>query len=392
MKHRPINVRKRVENFHKHLFFKKIDIIFTRKLEKYPLMRTFTFSAGIVFSILIMSQFHLTAQEQNLFDTARLFKKNQRKSAPVIKSKYFFETSNSSGREYLKQQDLFDSKGRIKSSGLFSDDGNKAGDIRYTYDGSGNIIKSDLRLIGSNQSETNYFNKAGCIEKIEIRSKGDTVLEAVHLLYDERNHIRDKTTFKGNKQIRKEIFEDIYNDKEQPLQKYHYEADSSGQRLPGRFPFIVYEYDDQGNILQYTEYSNKEKRKMLKWIYYTYQLDNDYRIIKQSAFNEDQIEIGKTELTYTDSSVTVNDFTICNCPSKTLVKSGGKILVFNSFGEKIRENTVDAGGEISSTTLWTYDDYGNWTDKRIISKDAPEKLNRSKVVLEYYSDQAKVSK
>jgi hypothetical protein len=71
--------------------------------------------------------------------------------------------------------------------------------------------------------------------------------------------------------------------------------------------------------------NNKEKRKMLSWVYFKYQLDNDYKVIKQTGFNEEQQEIYRNELSYTDSSITSNEFKMCSCPEKTINKTGIKI-------------------------------------------------------------------
>ena len=58
-----------------------------------------------------------------------MFSKQQHKPSPIVKTTYNFDVGATSGREFLIQQDLFDAKGNFKSSGMFSEDGNKKADV-----------------------------------------------------------------------------------------------------------------------------------------------------------------------------------------------------------------------------------------------------------------------
>jgi hypothetical protein len=338
--------------------------------------------------LLILGFYGVQAQQFILENPGKMFKKQERRAAPVLKTRYSFDVSTSTGREYLKQQDLFDAKGKYKSSGVFSDNGNKAGDIRYTYDANGKLLKQELKFIGKNEKEVTIFLPDQKIAKIETLTKGDTLLKQKLFIYDEKGYLKEEQNLVAGKIVNKKMYDDFWNDKGKLLQSCHYELDSAGNRVGPQAPLTVYEYDNQGMILQETVYNNKEKRKMLSWVYYKYQLDNDYRIIKQSGYDEEQKEIYRNELSYTDSSITSIVSKVClSCPTKTLEKVSGTQLVFNSYGEKVRESELNAASTIVQSTTYKYDDFGNKTETLVVKTSEPEKLMKSKTILEFYTEQ-----
>jgi len=93
---------------------------------------------------------------------------------------------------------------------------------------------------------------------------------------------------------------------------------------------------------------------------------------------------------YTDSSITSNVSERCSCPAKTLDKKGGVRTVFNTFGYKIKEEKLSPGGSVSLITTWKYDEFGTAIERRIVDPEDPSKLNKSKTILEYYTDQASI--
>jgi hypothetical protein len=168
--------------------------------------------------------------------------------------------------------------------------------------------------------------------------------------------------------------------------------DSAGARKPQNAAMTIMEYDPEGLILQVTKYNNKEKRKMLSWVYYKYQRDNDYKVIKQTGFDEEQKEIYRNELSYTDSSIVSDVYSMCDCPEKTMSKTGQRTLVFNSYGSKIREIIKDANDKLVSTHTWKYDEFGNEVEHIELLAASPEKLIKSKQIFEFKSDQAQVAR
>jgi len=239
-----------------------------------------------LFSCLLLAS-GIKSQDLLLVDNpGKLFKKQDYKACPPIKTRYQFETGTTTGREFLYKQDLMDPKAKYKSSGIFSEDGNKVADAKYTYDANGKLTAQEVRFIGQNLKEISNYNSFGRPDKIEQKTKGDTLLSAIVYVYSQGGVPLEEHYFKGDKLTKKHIFEDVYSEKSKLLSTCHYELDSTGTRKPGSYPLTVNEYDDQGLILQTTVYNNKEKRKMLSWVYYKYQLDNDYRIITKEGFNE----------------------------------------------------------------------------------------------------------
>ena len=343
--------------------------------------------------MLTLGIYSIKAQQFILDNPGKMFKKQDRRAAPILKTRYSFDVSATTGREYLKQQDLFDAKGKYKSSGVFADNGNKAGDIKYTYDAAGKVQKQELKFIGKNEKEVTTFLDDQKIAKIELLTKGDTLLKHTLFVYDEKGKLKEEQAYISGKLKSKKMFDDVWNDKDKLTQTCHYELDSAGNRVGAQAQMIVYEYDNQGMVLQETVYNNKEKRKMLSWVYYKYQLDNDYRIIKQSGYDEEQKEIYRNELSYTDSSVTSMVSKVCTtCPTKTMEKVGGVQLVFNAFGEKTRESELSATAAIVQTTSWKHDEFGNKTETLIVKTAEPEKLIKSKTILEFHTDQANTVK
>lgn len=356
-------------------------------------MAHFNPTSVICFLVLLLASMQLRGQNPFLVDDpGQLFRKQERKPSTPVKTRYIFDIGPTTGREYLKQQDLLDPKGRIKSSGIFSEDGNKSGSKSYVYDAAGKLQQEELRFIGRNEKEITIYNAAGRKEKVERRTKGDTLLGHTRYIYDEKGFPKEEALYRGDKLMSKKVYEDSYNEKGKLLQSHHYEIDSTGEKVAGRYPLTVYEYDDQGMILQQTVYNNREKRKMLSWIYYKYQLDNDYRIIKQSGYNEEQQEIYRRELAYTDSSIQSTEYTLCDCPARSLDSQGSIMHIYNKYGEAVKEHRLDAAGNLVQTTTWTYDDFGNLVDTIVVKSAEPGKLIRAKTLLEFYTDQAKMGK
>lgn len=352
--------------------------------------RTFYLQAFVLAVFISLS---VSAQERFLLENpGKLFKKQDYRPSPILKTKYFFSVGETSGREYLKQQDLFDIKGGFKSSGLFSEDGNKMGDMRYTFDVTGKISKSELKFTGKNLKEITSFNEVGKPIKIEKLSKTDSLIGSTVFVYNAQGQLKEEQYFRGDKLIGKEINDDEFNEAGRIIQTCHYKMDSLGARIPQNAQMTITEYDNDGLVLQRTVYNNKEKRKMLSWVYYKYQLDNDYKVIKQTGFNEEQQEIYRNELSYTDSSITSSEFKMCSCPEKTINKAGSKLLVFNKFGVKTSEKTLSASGEIQETSTWKYDDFGNLTEQQVVKANDPNKLIKSKTIFEYQPDQGQTAR
>jgi len=334
--------------------------------------------------------FSLQSFAQNVYitkDPGAIFRKSQRRTAPIIKTQYSFDTGIISGREYLMRQDLFDAKGKRKSTGLFSEDGNKAADIRYTYNALGKLEKSEKKIIGQNVKELAEYDENERVIKMERKTRGDTLLDYTVFDYNGA-FLKEEKTIKADKEIHKIVYDNTYNDFNQLLTGITIEYDSTGNPVTYKNDFTVNEYDDKGLILQTTVYNNKEKRKMLSWIYYKYQLDNDYRIIKQSGFDEEQNEVFRNELSYTDSTIKSTIVKVCSCPEKKLDFMRASIAYFNSFGEMTKEELLNATNEVIETDSYLYNDYGFKIEHRKILSAEPEKLIKSKTILEYHPDQA----
>ena len=136
------------------------------------------------------------------------FKKKAHTAAPPYKTRYIFDVASTTGREYLKQQDLFDTKGKIKSTGLFGEDGNKSGDLKYAYDGAGKLISQELKHLAKNEREVTTINASGKPAKVERRTKGDTLIDATVFIYDEGGNLKEQQLYRGDKLIGKKVFED----------------------------------------------------------------------------------------------------------------------------------------------------------------------------------------
>lgn len=335
--------------------------------------------------LLLIFSTSIVAQDLSVLpDPGKTFRKQTRKQAPPVKTKYHFGVGAASGREYLMQQDLLDPKGKFKSSGVFSEDGNKSADIRYTYDAAGLLSRKETRFIGKNLKAVLIYNAAGKPDKLENRTKGDTLIGYTQYFYDAKGFPSEEHDFRGEKLIRKRIFEDVRSEKGLILQTCHYQLDSTGARVQGSFPLTVNEYDDAGVILQSTVYNNKEKRKMLSWVYYKYQLDNDYKIIRRSGYNEEQFEISRIELAYTDSSILTTAFKSCGCAAKTSEMLGAVEMVFNEYGEVVREIHKDATGALAKTITRRFDEFGHQTEEQTVLNASPDKLIKTKSIIEFH--------
>ncbi len=347
-------------------------------------------SAFLVATLIVVSA---NAQDGFVLDNpGKLFKKQDHRQAPPLKTRYIFGVGEISGREYLKQQDLVDPKGNVKSSGLFSEDGNKSGDLRYTYDATGKLTKTELKYIGKNIKEVTQFDVNGKAVKKDILTKTDSLINSVTFVYNATGQLKEEQVFRGDKLIRKEVYDNEYNASGKETQHCRYQIDSAGARVPQNASMTISEYDNDGLVLQRTVYNNKEKRKMLSWIYYKYQLDNDYKVIKQTGFNEEQQEIYRNELSYTDSSISSVEFKLCSCPEKKVEKAGSRLLIFNKFGEKTKELVYSATGELTETHTWTFDDFGNLVENQTVKAAEPAKLIKSKTILEFQVDQAQTAR
>ncbi len=334
-------------------------------------------------------------QEEKRFvleNPGKLFKKQDRREAPKLKTKYIFGVGDSSGREYLMRQDMFDQDGKIKSSGLFAEDGNKSGDIRYNYNEAGVLVSHIYKHLKADHKEVSYYNAAGLIEKTDHFTKTDSALSTDKLVYDQSGHLQEVQTFVGSELKEKLVYDDTWNQAGRRNQKCHYKMDAQGKRIPQNAEMAITEYDPDGLILQETVYNNKEKRKMLSWVYYKYQLDNDYKVIKQTGFDEEQKEIYRNELAYTDSSIISVESRMCNCPEAKLESSGKRELIFNTYGEKIRERIYDKSGQLSSTKSWFFDDFGNQIEYQEILTADPQKLIKSKQIFEFRNEQAQTAR
>lgn len=345
----------------------------------------------VVFSLLILAFAVFNAHSQESFvleNPGKLFKKQDYRSSPPTKTRYQFGVGETSGREYLRQQDLYDASGKIKSSGIFAEDGNKTGDLRYEYAADGSLKRSVLKHIGKDRQEITSYDASGKPEKTEHLTKTDSLLFVVRFSYDEAGHLLEEQKFRGETLVSKQVYDDVYNAKGRRTQLCHYMIDSTGSRKPQNAAMTIMEYDPDGLVLQVTKYNNKEKRKMLSWVYYKYQLDNDYKVIKQTGYDEEQKEIYRNELTYTDSSIVSKVFSVCDCPEKTLIRNEERILVFNSYGRKTREIIKDANDKLVSTHTWKYDDFGNEVEHQEVLASDPSKLIKSKQILEFKVEQA----
>jgi hypothetical protein len=306
---------------------------------------------------------------------------------PVIKSRYNFDISPNTGREYLVSQDLFDSKGLIKSTGLFADNGNKSGEIKYFYDATGALQRKEHKTFDSGKKEITFYQQNKAV-KTEFRTKGDSLLYVDEMKYNEKGHLAQKTRLKGGATHHQWTFDYQYDSKGNIIQKYEFETDSSGQMMPAVPKLYIMEYDNSNMILQTTVYNNKEKRKMLSWVYYKYQLDNDYRIIRQTGFNDEQVEIHSKEITYNDTSVT---YVLKQAPegSKKPEFVASERWVYNEFGEPIKKYTLSADGTIIKSELLLYDQYGNVIENLYQTGDNTKKV---RTIYEYYTDQASKAK
>jgi antitoxin component YwqK of YwqJK toxin-antitoxin module len=352
-------------------------------------------SKTIILSITFMAFALANTQAQEAFmleNPGKLFKKQDYRPSPPIKTKYSFSVGSSSGREYLQQQDLHGPDGKIKSSGVFSEDGNKAGDVRYEYSADGMLKRSVYKHIGKDHQEITTYDATGKADKTEHLTKTDSMLFVVRYTYDENDHLLEEQKFKGETLISKQVYDDAYNAAGRRTQLCHYMIDSSGARKPQNAAMTMMEYDPDGLILQVTKYNNKEKRKMLSWVYYKYQLDNDYKVIKQTGFDEEQKEIYRNELSYTDSSIISDVYSMCDCPAKTIDKKEQRILVFNLYGSKTRELIKDANNNLISTHTWKYDDFGNEVEHVEVLASSPDKLIKSKQILEFKAEQAQAAR
>jgi len=322
---------------------------------------------------------------KELFLNAKLgekFKTKSRLALPIAKSKYNFDISTQTGREYLVSQDLFDVKGNIKSSGLFADNGNKIADVRYTFDAAGTLQKKELKWFENGFKEITLFQQNKPI-KVEYRTKGDTLRYFDEFKYDEKGQLAETTRTKDGKVWHKWVKEMKYDAKGNIAQLYEYEIDSLGEMKPAVPKLAIVEYDDNNMILQSTLYNNKEKRKMLSWTYFKYQLDNDYRIIKQAGFNDEQIEIHSKEIAYTDSSVTFKLRQIDSNKKQEFIASERWII--NEYGEPIKKHQLNAEGQTIKTELVSYDQFGNAVENAFQFGDQIKKV---RTIYEYYTDQA----
>lgn len=334
---------------------------------------------------------HLPAQEAILDNMGKLFKKDERKPMPKIKSKYFFEISENTGREYLKQQDIFDTKGSIKSSGLFGDDGNKIRDIRFIYSPDGVLQQKTEKVLGGGERLVSSYNAKGLVEKTEIfNDKGDSLKAKIIFTYNQDGILIEEAMYDGANNLEgKKIYEHTYNKNGKPLQLLNYQLDKNGNRVPHNAPLTINEYDEYDRIIQTTVYSNKERRKMLSWIYYKYQVDNSYRVIKRYGYDEEQREIARVEIEYLANGLSYQFFEQCDCPEKKLEFTGKLLQEYNQFGELVKEQRFSSNGDLKETITYAYDDFGNLIEKACTYETSPSKIKKERYIYEFYTEQAK---
>jgi hypothetical protein len=96
------------------------------------------------------------------------------------------------------------------------------------------------------------------------------------------------------------------------------------------------------------------------------------------------LEINRIELTYTDSSILSTSFKSCGCAAKTSEVLGSVETVFNEYGEVVREVRKDASGSLDKTITRRYDEFGNLTEEQTILAKTPEKLIKTKSIIEFH--------
>lgn len=343
---------------------------------------------GLTFTALTVVQ----AQQTILNDPGKHFKKADRKPMPKVKTKYFFEVSEKTGREYLKQQSIFDNKGQEKSSGIFADDGNKIIDIRFVYDVNGNVQQKTEKMLGGGNRVITTFNDKGFPDKKEVfNDKGDSLIEKILFQLKEDGNIAEEHHHDGaGNLLLKKVFENTYNKAGKPLQLLEYTVDKAGNRVPHNAPLTIHEYDEYNRIIQTTVYSNKEKRKMLSWVYYKYQVDNSYRVIKRYGYDEEQKEIARVEVEYGTNTVEYNFLELCaDCAEKGLQSKAKLMDEFNEFGELKKSMIYDANSALIKTIEFTYDDYGNVTERLETDAKDPSKIKKDRYIYEFFTEQAK---
>jgi len=344
----------------------------------------------ITFLFLFACKFSLNAQEPILDNAGKYFKKEERKNMPKLKSRYYFEISENTGREYLKQQDIVDAQGQVKSSGIFADDGNKITDVRYKYDANGKLERKEEKMLGGGDKIITLYNSQGYVAKQErYNSAGDSLKEHTLFTYNESGVLTEEQYFKGGEPHGKKVFENTFNKFGKPLQMLEYHVDNSGNRVPHNAPMTINEYDDNGRILQTTVYSNKEKRKMLSWIYYKYQVDSDYKVIKRYGYDEEQKEISRVEIEYSENGINYEFYEICDCPAKSLDLKLKNAQSYNSFGELVKEEIRNVSNKLIETITYTYDDFGNLTEKLITNAKDATKIKKERFIYEFAAEQAK---
>ncbi|MFN4122598.1 MAG: hypothetical protein ACK4GL_04755 [Flavobacteriales bacterium] len=345
----------------------------------------------IITVLMAFSGLKISAQEAILDQMGKLFKKEERKPMPKIKSKYFFEISENTGREYLKQQDLFDAKGGIKSSGLFADDGNKIRDIRYIYTPEGIVQQKTEKILGGGDRIVSTYSAKGLIERTEIfNDKGDSLKSKIVFTYNADGAISEEAISDASGNIQeKKVYENTFNKSGKPVQILVYNVDKSGNRVPHNAPLTINEYDEYDRIIQTTVYSNKERRKMLSWIYYKYQVDNSYRVIKRYGYDEEQREIARVEIEYRANGLEYQFYEMCDCPERKLEFKGKLIQEYNTFGELVKEQSFTANGDLKETITFAYDEYGNLIEKLCTDGKDPSKIKKDRFIFEFFTEQAK---
>jgi hypothetical protein len=124
--------------------------------------------------------------------------------------------------------------------------------MRYTFDATGKLSKSELKYTGKNLKEITTFNESGKPVKIEKMSKTDSLIGSTVFVYNSTGQLKEEQHFRGDKLIGKDVSDDEFNEAGRIVQSCHYKMDSLGARIPQNAQMTITEYDNDGLVLQRT--------------------------------------------------------------------------------------------------------------------------------------------